>query len=361
MRRLFSIILVSVISAWCFDELVINSRDDLINARVIAIGTIEPAEEFNGVQRQEVYIEQFRDILKKGISSCGYTVIDSAQIEIEPDLLISGKFLVMENGDAKKRVNFGFGPGRSGCKVYLKAVVPQNGKIVFELTDQRSSLRGEHVDELATNVAEEGHDIVKFFRELKAGNEQVPKQNFSCSDLENKKIAYCMLYVDQKRVTANILNAELQKMFMKKKIPVERIDFKTETDFRKIYAEKLEGTSIVKIPEEILVQLKSQSVDYLILMYNISDQRPSARVTRHIRFDNGMRTEILGKANKFSNIYCNLRLINIEENSSRLVADLWADDEECDDEVVDCMVNMIYNSISEHNGKKPVPCLKKKK
>ena len=360
MRALTFFVLISIFCVHAFDELTTISRDELIAARTISLGTFEPAEEFDGIQQQDAYIQQFKDILEKGLKSSGYQIVSVQDSGSQPDLLISGKFLVMENGDAKKRVNIGYGAGKSGCKVYFKAVIPQSGKVVLGRTDRKSSLKGDHVDELATNVAEVGHDIVEFFIELKRENRIAPAKAFTCSEIENKKIAYCMLYVEQKRVTANILHAELQKLFMRKKVPIERIDFKIETTFRNIYTNEFEGSMINQLPEEVLNDLKSKNIDYLMLMYNVSDQRPSARVRKVIRV-NGVSQDLMGEANRYSNIFCNLGLFNISLNAPVLVADLWADSEQCGDNVVGCMVRMIYKSVSEMNGKKIVPCLRRQK
>lgn len=71
MIAIFSFILLYVISAFSFDEMKIVSEEALKSTKTISIGTFEPAEKFNSVESQDVYIkvvECMTDMIYKSVS-----------------------------------------------------------------------------------------------------------------------------------------------------------------------------------------------------------------------------------------------------------------------------------------------------
>jgi hypothetical protein len=345
------------------------------------IGDFEPTQKFNGVQSQDLYIQQFKEILVKGFSGNGYKVVQGNDNSAGIDLIISGKFIAMDNGDSKQREYFG--PGKSGSKVFVTGRIPESGDIIFSFTDMKSSTKEEaSQDELSRNILAEGQDIVNFLSRNSQKNPQPQaqpqNQTFNCSTIEGKRTAYTMLYVNDKRVTTTIINVELQKFFLRKNIEVKKIDYKIEEQLRSCYSDSFAYCGIQSLPDSIISQLKNQKIDFLLLLYGVSDQSPKAQSTKPIKmtttrhtgpiFGNNslvisMRTDDIaigniGQPNKFESIFCRLSLIDLQNNKTVLAKDLWVDKNNCKSEIVNCMVMKIYNTIGESSDTKVVPCLK---
>ncbi len=83
-----------------------------------------------------------------------------------------------------------------------------------------------------------------------------------------------------------------------------------------------------------------------------TDKKISLRVSyNNIAFGPSSRGDRLGKANQFNSIYCRFSLIAVKENRALVTDDFWADKEECDDEVVQCIVERVKDALSETDGK----------
>jgi hypothetical protein len=178
-----------------------------------------------------------------------------------------------------------------------------------------------------------------------------------------------MLYSKETRVAANIINVELQKLFDKKKVDVHKIKYSIDTIFQRIDQQKNEDKRYTEIPEEVLEKLKSSSVDYLLLLYDFRNRVPGGKTEPkqyHVVMNsNGIATSVpgddgMGEANQFNSIYCKLDFYDLKMNKSILQNDIWADEEECDDEVIDCVIEKVINTVSEYNYKKQknIPCWK---
>ncbi|MBN1306388.1 MAG: hypothetical protein JXA18_00625 [Chitinispirillaceae bacterium] len=188
-------------------------------------------------------------------------------------------------------------------------------------------------------------------------------------------MVFCVLYAQEIRATANIVSVELQKWASKRKVPLSKINYSIDTAFQRMYSQRTGDGPMESLPEEIRSRLKAESIDYCLLLYDFSDRAPGGSKKRmEVTITPGVPSptggvlvpgrfhvvEKLGAANKFNSIYCRLALFEVAENRPIVSDALWADKEECGDEVVQCLVNMIKKSFSEYDPKKrrKVPCWK---
>ncbi|MBD3421093.1 MAG: PEGA domain-containing protein [Chitinivibrionales bacterium] len=91
---------------------------------------------YNAERTEEDYMSEFADLVSRelariGIGSMGVKeTYDSAN---EPDVLITGRFITIDQGSRAKRALVGFGAGASKCDVELTAIDVKTGATIFLL------------------------------------------------------------------------------------------------------------------------------------------------------------------------------------------------------------------------------------
>ena len=341
------------------------SEKDLDAAGVIAIGEIKPAPEAKKVYDQGRYIAQLRETLLLGLRSAGYTTTDGIDKTKPPDLLLEGAFSEVDN----KGVATGVG-------LALSFTSYATGSVVLRIANKQSSFDGEFNDQIRNLVDEQGNAIVQYFRERKAekrSSSPPAAAGFTCDQLAKGGVVFITLYSQQIRATAGIINVELQKWIAKSKVPMRKMNYTIDTVFQRLYGQRTDDVALEVLPEEILSKLKSEpKAGYCLLLYDFRDQVPggskerSMTVMTPVPTSHGMmmvvgaRSEKLGRANRFNSIYCRITLFSVAENRPVLSDVLWADKEECGDEVVRCLVKMVKERLASFNEKKKrnVPCWK---
>lgn len=365
MKHLFLLLVALYAPVVALDEVRLSSEKDLRAATTIAVGEFSLAADLHKVTNQFRFIRQIRDVLIPGIRSAGFLTTDGVDSARPPDLVLEGKFIEFDNKGAATVVSM---------EMTLKSY--RTGAEVLYIKNKQSSFAGDFVDQMRNLTDEQGNAVVQYFRQWKKEHTSsiTPKTAaFSCKDLASSKLVFCALYSPSIRTTANIISVELQKWIQKSKVPMSKINYSIDTTFQRLYAQAPENTSYEALPEEIRTRLQSEGVGYCLLMYDFKDRAPGgtkvrkgAVMTTTIMAPSGGvmvtgtfgQRDKLGSANNFNSIYCRLNLISVASNTSLVSDALWADKEECDDEVVECLVDMIKMSLSEFDAKrnKKVQC-----
>ncbi|MBN1757357.1 MAG: hypothetical protein JW863_03510 [Chitinispirillaceae bacterium] len=362
-RMLPGILLLSVfmnIPVHALDEVSLLAEDELNKSTVMAIDTFTPAEKSEKVHDQSRYLDQLRETLLYALKSMGYYTTDGIDSSSPPDLVLKVAFTEIDNKGASMNITLS-----------LTVNSYKTGKPVLRIKNRQSAYASDLKDEMKNLTDEQGLEIIRYFRERKKKKttEKPSTVGLTCDKLAHSKMAFCVLHTPEIRVTANIIGVELQKWSQKKKIPLTKIDYGIDTAFQRIYAEQTEDVTYDALPAEIQSSLAKGNVDYCLLLYNFKDGTPGGRKKRKavsvgvvpaplsggVGFGviiGGSGNDQLGKANQFNNIYCRFSFIDVGENRALLHDDFWADREECDDEVVQCIVDRTKEALSEGGGGK---------
>ena len=369
MLKSWLLFLISIcLPVFALNEVQLLSEKDLDAASVIAIGEFKPATDIKKVMGQFRYAAQLRETLLLGLRSAGFTTTDGVDSTRPPDLILEGAFTELDNKGAVTSV---------GITLSVKSYATK--KDILLISNTQSSFGGDFKDQIRSLTDEQGLAIVKYFKERKnakgAAASQQSSPSFTCKELTSSKMVFCALYAPQIRATANIISVEIQKWTGKRKVPMSKIPYSVDTAFQRIYSQRSSDAPMESLPEPIRSLLKSESIDYCLLLYDFKDRVPGgmkektgapvsvlvpAPGTPGMMMIPGGGGDRLGAANQFTSIYCRLSIFNIDANKSLVSDVLWADKEDCGDEVVQCLVGMIKKSLSEYDEKKKkkVPCWK---
>lgn len=190
---------------------------------------------------------------------------------------------------------------------------------------------------------------------------------FECKLLKKKSICYVSLWKNEDdKFISDIIDVELIKYIMKKKLPIQKLEFAIDTLFQRIYKNISGDENINTIPEEVASQIVKLGIDYLLVVYKYIGARKETsefvkvmekmpqKLGKNLSMPAGVGHS--ANVNKFNALSCKATFIDVAQNKPVIESGLKISKSDS----IGPMVKEILKSICEKEEKDNSykPCFK---
>ena len=193
-------------------------------------------------------------------------------------------------------------------------------------------------------------------------------ESFTCKQLKNQNLSFTTsLCTEDNAYISEIVGIELLNCIMRRKFPIFKLNFDTDTLFKSVYRTSLINQDIDSLPDPVIRRVRDSQIKYLLIVYNFNSVREVSSKSKlqrpkyaHIPGEMSKSTDSGARPNRFASITCTVNLIDVDQNRSIFQKTLKADNTVCPNESIYCMVGKIIKSICEYkdSGESCKPCFK---
>jgi len=355
----YSSIVDKIKSKSAVDSIQIFKPEILAGAKSFIVDEFRSAPVTKKLPDQTSYIKQMSESLSSILRASGYSVVKAGESGAEEALMLKGEFTEIDN---KGSVNT--------LSVHMTIMTGDNLKVA-EIIDG-TAVYGKYVEPVRQLIDDEASRLGQFLRTVKNDFEaskdnstKIPDR-ISCKFINGKKIAFCALYNQKNRGVATIISAELQKKASEDEYKTSKLPYSIDTILQRFDHERTAFARHVNLPDEIAQKSRASGTDFLLLLYDFMDQKPSPEKEHQgaIGFgvNSGRRISAvtfaqykpdLADINSISSIYCKADLFDLSTNKVVVQNDIWTDDDDdCSGDEVECALQKIALIFGDYNEKK---------